>query len=49
MDRWEGANGSYRFDGTGELADKPIFLNVFRNGAPLTILESHPVEGASIP
>jgi len=42
MDRWEGANGSYKFDGTGELDDKPIFLNMYRNGTPVTILESHP-------
>jgi branched-chain amino acid transport system substrate-binding protein len=43
MAPWEGANGKYKFDGTGELEDKPIFLNVFRNGAPVTIQESHPV------
>ena len=42
MNRWEGANGSYRFDGRGELADKPIFLNVYRNGEPQTILASQP-------
>jgi branched-chain amino acid transport system substrate-binding protein len=42
MDRWDGANGSYKFDGTGELDDKPIFLNMYRNGTPVTILESHP-------
>ncbi len=43
MDPWEGANGRYRFDGRGELEDKPIFLNVFRNGTPVTIQESRPV------
>jgi len=42
MDGWEGANGSYKFDGRGELDDKPIFLNVYRNGTPVTIMESHP-------
>jgi branched-chain amino acid transport system substrate-binding protein len=25
MDVWEGANGLYKFDGTGKLEDKPIF------------------------
>lgn len=49
MDRWEGANGEYKFDGRGELADKPIYLNVFRNGTPVTILESHPEVGPVIP
>jgi branched-chain amino acid transport system substrate-binding protein len=49
MDRWEGANGSYKFDGRGELEDKPIFLNVLRNGTPVTILESHPDAGLPIP
>ena len=43
MDPWEGANGRYKFDSRGELEDKPIFLNVFRNGTPVTIQESHPV------
>jgi branched-chain amino acid transport system substrate-binding protein len=43
MNRWEGANGSYKFDGTGELEDKPLFLNVYRNGKPVTIAESHTV------
>ena len=43
MDPWEGANGRYKFDGTGELEEKPLFLNVFRNGKPVTIQESHPV------
>jgi branched-chain amino acid transport system substrate-binding protein len=43
MDAWEGANGRYKFDGTGELEDKPIYLNVYRNGTPVTIEESVPV------
>jgi len=43
MDPWEGANGRYKFDGTGELEEKPLFLNVFRNGTPVTIQESMPV------
>jgi len=48
MDRWEGANGGYKFDGRGELADKPIFLNVFRNGVPETLLESQPQAGSPV-
>ena len=43
MAPWEGANGPYRFDGRGELEDKPIYLNVIRNGKPVTIQESHPL------
>jgi branched-chain amino acid transport system substrate-binding protein len=42
MDAWEGANGRYKFDGTGELEGKPLFLNVFRNGVPVIIQESVP-------
>jgi branched-chain amino acid transport system substrate-binding protein len=42
MEAWEGANGRYKFDGTGELEDKPLFLNVYRNGKPVTIEESRP-------
>jgi branched-chain amino acid transport system substrate-binding protein len=42
MDPWEGANGRYKFDSRGELEDKPIFLNVYRNGVPVTFLESRP-------
>jgi branched-chain amino acid transport system substrate-binding protein len=40
---WEGANGRYKFDDHGEMDDKPIFLNMFRNGVPVTIDESVPV------
>ena len=43
MQRWEGANGSYKFDGTGELEDKPLFLDVYRNGKSEIIGESQPV------
>jgi branched-chain amino acid transport system substrate-binding protein len=43
MSPWEGANGPYKFDGRGELDDKPIYLNVFRNGRPEVIQESHPI------
>jgi branched-chain amino acid transport system substrate-binding protein len=43
MDPWEGANGRYKFEGTGELEEKPLFLNVFRNGKPVTLQESRPV------
>jgi branched-chain amino acid transport system substrate-binding protein len=37
MDRWEGANGSYKFDSTGELEDKRIYLKVYRGGKPTVI------------
>jgi branched-chain amino acid transport system substrate-binding protein len=40
MSPWEGANGRYHFDERGEMDDKPIYLNVFRNGAPVTIATS---------
>ena len=46
MDAWEGVNGRYKFDSRGELEDKPLFLNVYRNGTPVTFLESRP---ASLP
>lgn len=40
MNPWEGANGWYKFNSRGELEDKPIFLNQFRNGFPVTIRAS---------
>lgn len=43
MDPWEGANGRYKFDSRGEMEEKPIFVNVFKNGKPEVILESRPV------
>lgn len=43
MDPWEGANGRYKFDSRGELDDKPIFINAYRNGTPVTIQASRPV------
>jgi branched-chain amino acid transport system substrate-binding protein len=43
MEAWEGANGRYKFDDQGELEDKPIYLDVYRNGKPVTIGQSHPV------
>ncbi len=42
MDPWEGANGRYKFDGRGELDAKPLFLDIYRNGTPVTIEESVP-------
>jgi branched-chain amino acid transport system substrate-binding protein len=42
MDPWEGANGVYKFDETGELDDKPIFLDMYRNGEPVIIRQSVP-------
>ena len=43
MEPWEGANGSYKFDEQGELEDKPIFLEAYRNGRPVLVEQSHPV------
>ena len=40
MEPWEGANGRYKFDERGELEDKPFFLNIYRNGTPVTIQHS---------
>jgi branched-chain amino acid transport system substrate-binding protein len=37
MDTWQGANGQYKFDGAGEMDYKPVYLKVFRNGAPVTL------------
>jgi branched-chain amino acid transport system substrate-binding protein len=42
MGRWEGANGPYKFDTTGELEEKEIFLKVYRGGKPVVIAASHP-------
>jgi branched-chain amino acid transport system substrate-binding protein len=41
MDRWEGANGPYKFDSTGELEDKDIFLRVYRGGKPVVLSSSN--------
>jgi branched-chain amino acid transport system substrate-binding protein len=43
MDAWEGANGRYKFDSTGELEDKPIFLEMFQHGKPVLIQGGDPV------
>jgi branched-chain amino acid transport system substrate-binding protein len=40
MSPWQGANGRYHFNSQGDLDEKPIYLNLFRNGAPLTIAGS---------
>jgi branched-chain amino acid transport system substrate-binding protein len=37
MDVWEGANGRYKFDSTGELEGKSIFLSRFQGGKPVLI------------
>ena len=42
MDRWEGANGPYKFDSTGELQEKEIFLKAYRGATPVVIAVSHP-------
>jgi branched-chain amino acid transport system substrate-binding protein len=41
MEPWEGANGPYKFDSTGELGDKDIFLKMYRDGRPVVIATSH--------
>jgi branched-chain amino acid transport system substrate-binding protein len=41
MDRWTGANGSYKFDSNGELEDKDVFLKVYRGGKPVVLETSH--------
>jgi branched-chain amino acid transport system substrate-binding protein len=48
MSAWEGANGRYKFDETGDLEQKPIFLNVFQRGKPV-IIPDEPVPGAVPP
>jgi branched-chain amino acid transport system substrate-binding protein len=48
MNPWEGANGRYKFDERGELEDKPLFLDVYRNGTPVVFQESRPVPGPLI-
>jgi len=48
MNPWEGANGRYKFDEQGELEDKPLFLEVYRNGVPVTVQQSLPVPGPLI-
>ncbi len=40
MEPWEGANGRYKFNGQGEMEDKPIVISVFRNGVPVIIQDS---------
>jgi len=48
MDPWMGANGLYKFESTGEMDDKPFYLNVFRNGRPVTIQASVPVQAPTV-
>jgi branched-chain amino acid transport system substrate-binding protein len=43
MDPWEGANGRYRFDGQGEMEDKPLYIYIYRNGIPVVLEVSQPV------
>ena len=38
LPEWEGANGKYKFDPTGEIADKPVFLKQYRNGVVVKVL-----------
>lgn len=46
MKPWQGANGRYAFNDRGEMYDKAIYLNRFRNGAPVVIQRSHPASPA---
>jgi branched-chain amino acid transport system substrate-binding protein len=48
MEPWEGANGRYKFNQDGELDDKPIFLDVVRNGTPVVIYQSHPAPSPEV-
>ncbi|MGO8792957.1 MAG: ABC transporter substrate-binding protein [Terriglobia bacterium] len=48
MDPWEGANGRYKFDERGELDDKPIFLDTYRNGTPVVLEQSQPVPAPQV-
>jgi branched-chain amino acid transport system substrate-binding protein len=41
MGRWEGANGSYKFDPAGELEDQDIFLKAYRRGTPVVLATTH--------
>jgi branched-chain amino acid transport system substrate-binding protein len=49
MDRWEGANGPYKFDSTGEMEDKELYLKVFRGGKPVVLATSHTADAAPPP
>ena len=49
MDRWEGASGAYKFDSRGELEDRPIFLNCYRNGEPYTVRSGSPLPMWPVP
>jgi branched-chain amino acid transport system substrate-binding protein len=42
MDAWEGANGRYKFDSTGELEDKPLFLVMYQHGKSVLIQGGDP-------
>ena len=46
MDRWEGANGSYKFDASGELQDKDIYLMVYRHGRPEVLARTLAIDPA---
>jgi branched-chain amino acid transport system substrate-binding protein len=37
MDRWQGANGWYKFNSEGNLEDKPIFLITYQAGKPVMV------------
>ncbi len=37
MDPWKGANGRYKFTGSGNLENKPIFLKQYQDGEPVLV------------
>jgi len=40
MKPWEGVNGTYKFDSTGEMADKPIYLYTYLHGKRVLLRNS---------
>jgi branched-chain amino acid transport system substrate-binding protein len=40
MGRWEGANGSYKFDDRGELEGKDLYLEMYRGGKAVVVATS---------
>jgi branched-chain amino acid transport system substrate-binding protein len=37
MGAWDGANGRYKFDRTGEIGGKPMFLKAYERGEPVVV------------
>jgi branched-chain amino acid transport system substrate-binding protein len=49
MGRWEGANGSYKFNASGELDDKDIYLKIYRGGKAVVLTSSRSVDPGAPP